>query len=68
MSDEITLNTWQRTQATKQTVHIVECCYDYEGSEVHSVHTTLEGAQAEANRCLLAHGHRHIISHAVVQQ
>lgn len=72
MVDETTLHEWMRTQSTKQTVHIVECCCDYEGSEVFSVHATLEGAQAEAKRADSdPDRHRfcdkHVVSHAEVR-
>ena len=40
-------------------VYIVFCCVAYEGSYVHSVHATKEGADAEAGRVKALRGLDH---------
>jgi len=47
------------------TVYIVNCCVNWEGAYLHSVHATLEGAVAEQNKIEAESGHRYCDKHTV---
>ena len=48
-----------------QTVYLVFCTMDYEGYDLHSVHTTEVGAKAECDRIAGADNHKHCDRHII---
>jgi hypothetical protein len=52
-------------EGTMTTVYIVNCCVNWEGAYLHSVHATLEGAVAEQNKIEAESGHRYCDKHTV---